>query len=129
MPTGVITSELRTETVHSTTDLSGAVYKLVNRSTSVDHRVALATGTGSPLYVLIEGGNGSASAPAAGVIVMDGETKVKVGTGGLTTGQYVTSDGSGQGIAASSGQNYVGVAAENAADGDLCRISVSRGIM
>lgn len=129
MPTGVITSELRTETVHSITDLSAKVYHLVNKSTSIDGRVAAATTTTPAPFVLIEGGVGTPTNPKAGVIVTDGETKVKVGTGGLTAGQFVTSDATGQGVAASSGHHYAGVAMENAAAGDLCRISVSRGIM
>ena len=62
-------------------------------------------------------------------VVESGTCLIKVGSGGLTRGDLVTSDSSGQGIATTTTKHVVsGIALQTASENDLCEILLTRFI-
>lgn len=128
MPTtGVVFGKLQTKTVILDSNLTDKEYFLVTFDTTDDNVVNLGTGATLPLYILVEGGDGSSTA-RVGTIVVPG-TVVKVKTGGVVVaGDYLTSDANGKAVAAGTGDNYGAVAIENGANGDLILVVTALGI-
>lgn len=108
---------LDTLTVKIDTNLASKQYFLVNFETD-ESVVNLATDATKIPFVLQDDGDGSSTAKT-GSIITAGRVLVKVG-GSVNAGDSCTSNGSGQGIAASSaGQKCAGVFLQGGASGDL----------
>ena len=64
-------------------------------------------------------------------VMLTGISRVKLGTGGITRGAWVTSDGTGQGVAPGStaGTNYavIGRAMASGAAGDIVPVLIQQG--
>lgn len=87
---------------------------------TVDGQVVLAAGTTAPIL----GVSGDAALINARIeIMIAGIAKLKLGTGGITRGAYVTSDAAGLGVApgTTGGTNYdvAGIAMQSGSAGDI----------
>lgn len=125
--TGVVFGKLQTKTVILDSNLTDKEYFFVTFDTTDDNVVNIGAGATLPLYVLAEGGDGSSTARVGTVVLPGVLCKVKAG-GSITAGDYLTSDGSGKAINASTGDNYGAVAVEGGANGDLILAVTAIGI-
>ena len=93
-----------------------------------DDHVAIATAVSDVLVGVTV--NSVSAAEGALTIQMNGVASVKAG-GSVTRGNYVTTNGSGQGVAASPSagvnNNVIGIALKSAASGDLFPVLLSVG--
>lgn len=71
--------------------------------------------------------NPSASGQACECMVGIGVTKIKLGSGGITAGQPIASDGSGQGIYAATGDRILGYALNTGVSGDIVSMLFQKG--
>lgn len=109
-----------TDTVQIATDLADKANHLVTRG--ADNTVAIAADAAAPLFILLDGYDGSTT-PTVGTIASAGAegtvALVKLG-GTVTGGAKITANASGQGIATTTaGDFYVGVCTESGIAGDL----------
>jgi hypothetical protein len=118
-PTGLLETIASTRQVRIDTDLSAKQNYLVTLDTTDDGVVNLASAATSPLFVLIEGTNGSVT-ESMGTIALPGSiVKVKSGSA-ISAGDKITSDSDGTGIATTTNKEHVaGFAFENADSGDI----------
>jgi len=110
------------ETMTAGADLSAKQWTFVKMNTT-DRTVISATDGDAAMGVLI---NDPESGEAA-TVVTHGRVIVEVGTGGLTAGDNVASDASGEAITAASTDIVVGQALEDAAAGTRATIDFFRG--
>lgn len=90
---------------------------------STDDYVVQGAAPGDSLLGIVEG-----IAPALGErvdVVLGGIAEVKLGTGGITRGAGVTSDATGQGVAAASGNRAIGYALASGVAGDIVRLLIA----
>lgn len=103
-------------------DLSAKQWTFVSQNTT--DREVVTTGAGAEAFgVLIndpEDGN-------AATVVTHGRVIVEVGTGGLTAGDEVASDASGEAVTATTGDIIVGKALQAASAGERTTIDFFRG--
>ncbi len=92
-----------------------------------DDTLSTATGSTEDLIAIFQ--HDTAAAGEEVRVMLDGISRLKLGTGGITRGALVTSDGSGQGVAigAVAGTNYavIGRALASGAAGDIVPILIS----
>lgn len=98
-------------------DLSGSQHLFVARGSGDTVDVA---GAGEAAVGVLW--NAPAAAGRAATVIVGGEPNVYVGTGGVTVGDEIASDASGQAVTATSADVVVGIARETAAAGELVRI-------
>lgn len=129
-PTGIYEKiEGFTRTVRIDSNLSAKEKYLVTLDTTDDAVANLASAATSPVFVLVEGADGSSN-EAVGTIALPGAiVKVKAG-GTITAGAKITANASGLGIVTTTDtNNYAGIAWENAASGDEFLMIVSPGMI
>lgn len=131
MASGVIVGAPQTRTVTTVTNLTDKEGYLVNLSTSVDQRIALATGATLCPFCLVDAVDGTVDItngrPAS--IAVGGVVKVKAG-GSISAGDRLTSNGSGKAIATTTTGNVYGfIALENGASDDLVAALVCPGVV
>ena len=68
-----------------------------------------------------------AAANRACKVRVDGVSKLKIGSGGVTYGQKIASDASGQGVVATANQRYLAIALETAVENDIATVLMERG--
>jgi hypothetical protein len=99
-------------------DLSADQFKFV--TLAADNQVDVeASATDMPTGVLL---NNPSAAGQACEVAVGGIVKVIAGTGGLTVGGNVTTDGSGGAVAAVATDSIVGIAMSTAAAGELVEV-------
>ena len=102
-------------------DLSASQYRFV--TVDANGQVA-AAGADAALAIGVLQNKPDAAGRAA-TVAISGVSKVAVGTGGVTAGAEVTTDASGNVVAATAGQNVVGIALETASATALCPVFIT----
>lgn len=126
--TGVVYSEMQTETVTMDSDLSAKTYYAVNRDATDDNNVNLASDASAFPYVLVEGYDGSTT-ERLGVIATGGVAKVKLG-GTVAPGDKLTSDGNGKWVKTTTDTNHYGAVAEQiGVANDIIPVTIERGMI
>ena len=116
--TGIYETITAVRTVRIDSDLSAKTNYLVTLDGTDDLVVNLAAAATAPVFVLIEGTNGSSSESVGTIALAGCIVRVKAG-GGITAGDKITSHTNGTGIATTTDKQYVaGIAMENASSGD-----------
>lgn len=105
-------------TVQAGGDLSAGQFRFVEIATDGQVDLVSAAG-GNAIGVLMDKPN---AAGRAAQVAVNGVAKVVAGTGGVTAGDEVQSDGSGEAIAAAAGDKVLGRALTTAAAGELAEI-------
>lgn len=131
MASGVVMSAPQTRTVTTVTNLTDKEGFLVNLSTSVDQRIALASGATLAPFCLLDAVDGTVDTtngrPAS--IAVGGVVKVKAG-GTVNAGDRLTADSAGKAVATTSTGNVYGfIALENGATDDLVAALVQIGVV
>lgn len=127
MPALVHTTNYESLSVVISSNLSSKSGYLATLSNGSSGPVAaLAAVTTATLFVINDDGDGSTNA-ITGSVIRSGVTKVKLG-GTVSAGGLVTSNGSGAGVAASSGNFVAGVALADGVSGDLIPVLVTPGL-
>lgn len=98
------------ERLVATADLSSSQYKFVNLDGTL-------SGAGELAFILVD----KPGDTEVGTIVLQGKEKVTAG-GSITKGDKIASDASGDAVTATTGDEVLGIAMEDAADGDVFMI-------
>jgi len=99
-------------------DLSAGQYRFVN--VAADGQVDLVASAGTDAIGVLQ--NDPDAAGVAATVAIMGVSKVVIGTGGLTAGNRVQSDASGEAIAAATGDVVLGRAITGGAAGELASV-------
>lgn len=113
----------------SEADLKNFKYRLVKLNG--DRMVTNCTDPGDVIIGILTDGvaEGAAGDPAAQSVVISGIAKVVAGAGDLAVGNLVTSDGSGRGVAAGSGNKFIGRCVTPAAENNVGAVLLYRGVI
>jgi hypothetical protein len=129
MPSGIYETLTGTRTVRVDTDLSAAENHLVTLDGTDDLVVNLAAGATAPMFVLMEGKDGSVTEDVSSIPLIGSIVRVKT-AGNVTAGARLTSNGSGRAIATTTNRDhYAGIALENGSSGDEVLMVVSPGMV
>ena len=103
-------------------DLSAALYFMMQLSAA--KTVTLAGAADADLYGILQ--NKPAASGRAATVRRIGSSKLEIGDT-VTFGDKLTSDVSGKGVPATSGQRYCAVALESGVDGDIISVEMEIG--
>ena len=124
---GVVSNKPETRSVNLVTNLTDKENYFVNLDTTNQDEIdSIAAGSTEVPYILLEGYDGSTN-NRTGTIAIGGVAKLKLG-GTVTANQFITSDGSGKGIACTADNEIYGaVALQNGVNGDIIAVKVVQG--
>lgn len=127
MPALNHTTNVETLSVVISTNLSNKSGYLATIANGSNGPVAaLAAAATAPLFVINDDGDGSSNA-ITGSVIRSGVALVKLG-GSVSAGARITSDSSGKGVTASSGNFVAGVALADGVSNDLIPVLVTPGV-
>ncbi|MEE8151267.1 MAG: hypothetical protein V3T43_06085 [Nitrosomonadaceae bacterium] len=119
---------LDTITVVIDTNLDAKERFFVTLETTGDRIVNLAANAAAPVFILMEGVDGSTTA-GIGTVAMVGRVPVELG-GTVTAGAKLTSDSAGKAVATTTDtDHYGGIALEDGVSGDIITMLIAPGMV
>ena len=112
----------------TTADLSGHAYCLVKLNG--DRQVTNCSASSDVAIGVLTDGVADGSGGLAGVsVAIEGIAKVLTGAGNLAVGHLGTSDGSGKGVTAGSGNKFIGRCVAAANENEIAEVLLYRGVI